>query len=575
MYKISCNTVIHADQTGSKSIHKRMELRGTLNFRIFQIMSNSIMAGFQFSPVHLRHSGKENVNAEKLFSKLFFAEISSEGEFIHFDFSNEIAQEDEKSIKDVITSFQFIVRDSLFARWNAEEEDGNGEYMARYSKIKGGIEKSKSKYIDLFSESGAALGNEKTEIKKSNLKIEYGRPESWIKNAKGNELIIFYSDENPFLKVSSTVNLELIPFSPKKNLAIWDNSIDYNSKIADWESLPKNSISLARKNEIGRLNQKFAGKNFFKTADDLFEQYRSFDVQCIETLLEFLSLHPEAALKFPTYLLEKNLNPTQRVMLVHALERDGREQAQKALTVIMEGDEFQTESRIQAAIAFGSIENPTDGAVNSLWDVYDDRNSGKKNADKIASTAVLSLGAMTKNLNNSSSIHYKEKSREIKKLIASELQSDHDINTKAALLHSAGNTADKELIEDICTYFNDKNPRVRSAAVTSLIYMEDNEVNERLSKELFREENANVRNAIVVTMHRKEATEGSVESILEELPSEENDIVRGQMYRYLLKNRNFPGVKDALRRMLINETSHEHRKLIHTALSTRKKSNDS
>jgi HEAT repeat protein len=287
--------------------------------------------------------------------------------------------------------------------------------------------------------------------------------------------------------------------------------------------------------------------------------------------MEYLTLYPDSALKIPEYLLSKKLNSNQQITLVHALERVGTPEAQTSLSRIMNGEKFSKESRTQAAIGLGSIEKPTDGALKSLWQAYENRSGGEENAGHIAATAVLSLGALAKELGHSPAPGYRETSRSIKDKIASDLASDQDLNTKVALLHAAGNTADKDLVAGITSYFNDDNPRVRSAAVNSLVYMDDSVVNKILTKELDSQDDINVRNSIVTTMYRKEATEESVDTIIEKIPNEENDIVRGEMYRYLLKNRDLPEVKDALKIMLEKERSAEHRKIIRTALSTKKK----
>ncbi len=571
MYRVNIRTVMRASQPGSQSIHEAFELRGTLNFRIYERDKESIRAGFQLSPVEIRKSGRNDRAAEKLYSEIFFAEISPGGRFLHFDFSNEIAAEDEEILKDIISSFQLIVKDTLFGSWEEEEENINGRYVAEYSREKDSIGKAKKRYKVISGRDGAIKGDESIEIKRSEYRFKYGPSSSWITGASGNELVHFLSGKDPYLKVSTTAELLMIPFDPDRELAIWNDSKNRQEIVTQWQKLPKNRTSLRRGSEINSLEEKFGGRSFVEITDELFKKYHRFDIRCLQTLVEFLQLHPEAALKFPDYLRNKNLNPTQRVMLVHALERNGRADAQTALMEIVTGTEFKYESRIQASIAFGSIREPAEAMVNSLWDVYDNRASGEKHADKIAGTAILSLGAMAKNLEGSKDEDYRGISREIKQKISYQLDAEQDINTRVALLHAAGNTADESFMEQINSSLRDENPFIRSAAVSSLVYMNDDEVNRVLAGELDSEKNVNVRNTVVSTLYRKKPAQGAIEKILEKLPDEENDIVRGQMYRYLLKNRDFQGVKEKLEEMLEKESVKENRKMIHTALNTTKK----
>ncbi len=568
MYRISSRTVIQMIQPGTKSMHGRMELAGILNFRILEITDDHVKAAFQFSPIRIIHEGRRSMDAERLYSKFFFAEFSPQGRLLSFDFSNEISEEDEKSLEDVIKSFQIVIKDSMFGKWNTEEDDGHGIYESLYTLKEDSVEKSKNEYLEISDEKDA----ERIDIKKSILAVEYGKPDSWIKEANGNELVVFYSGGEPLLKVSSTMSLKIISFSPDKSLAIWNDNAGFNELITVWQTMPKNTVSLARRREMSDYEKRFGGKSFKKVADALFKIHSTFDVNCLRALMDYLKFKPEAAASFPEYLLNSSLNPDQRVTLVHALERVGSPEAQTALSRIMKGTEFRMESRRQAAIAFGGIDKPTGGSIRSLWEAYEAGDSGEENAGDVASTAVLSLGAMAKNLENDVNEEYREISHDIKNRISADLESNPELNIKVALLHAAGNTADRGMIEYITSNFEDDNPRVRSAAVTSLKYMEDREVNEILSEELDREDNINVRNAIVTTMYSKLADEESVAKVIDNIPIEENDIVRGQMYRYLLKNRDLPGVKDALRGMLKNERVMEHRRIIHTAISTSKKS---
>ncbi len=571
MYGFSLRTVINASQSGAGALHEIMEMRGTLNFRIFSVAGGKIRAGFQLSPLNVRKSGVPGKAAEDIYSKLFFADISEEGIFLNFYFSNDIALEDESGIQDIMRFFQAVVRDSFFSTWEAEEDDSGGTYIAGYKAEDGFIRKTKKKYIELVDKEGFIKNDEAVDIKKSDCVYYYDNNASWLKKASGQELLLYSSKGGPFLKSSVIYDLGLIPFNPDESLAIWNGGINPDEQIALWAGLAKNSVSLARKSDVDRLTQKFGKRTFSEIADGLFKIYDRFEVNCLKELIEYLTLHPERAADIPDYLLSKKLNPEQQITLIHALERTGMPEAQKALSVIMNGEKFTKGSRTQAAIGLGKIEKPTKEALGSLWQAYENRSSGAVDANHIAATAVLALGSQAGGLAHSPVPAYRETSRSIRDRIVSDLAAKQDLNTKVALLHAAGNIADREMYDVITSYFNDDNPNVRVAAVTSLVNMDDEIVNGTLSEKLDREQDINVRNSIVETMYYKKATEETVNNIIRKISAEENDIVRGEMYRYLLKNRDIPGVRDSLKELLVNERSAEHRKIIRTALSTKKK----
>ncbi len=571
IYRISGSTFIYAKNPGSASIYDRLELKGILNFRIYEIKKDIVKAGIQLYPLQVIAEGRRIESAEKLYSRLFFAEIKNNGEFIKFHFNNGIAVDDEKSIKDIITSFQFIIKKSFFSKWNTEETDRNGSYKAAYTLLsRGKINKSKIEYIEKPGDKNTSDTGGKTVIKRSELTVRFGKPWSWIKNAEGRELTVFYSKNRPLMKVSSSFSLKITDLDPDRSLAIWNDSLKPDRQIYEWKTNPKNTLSIADQAEKNMLKQKFGSKYFNIIADEVFNKYRSFNSQCIQTLMEFLKLYPHAAAMFPGYLLAKKLNPAQRVMLVHVLGRTGTEEAQEALTVIMKGEEFPVESRKQAAIAFGSIKKPISNAVDSLWQIYENRDTDA-NSKGIANAALLSLGSIAKNPENRNNAEYKNISEIIKNRIAADLADEDDLNTTVALLHAAGNTADESFIEPISRFLNDENPRIRTAAVTSMAYMDDEKVTKVLIDILDDESNVNVRNAVVAAMYRKLPSPEAIEKIMEMLPDEENDIVRGRMYRYLLKNREFRGVKEQLRKMLRSERVMENRRIIYNALYTNKK----
>lgn len=570
MYRIDIRSVMFASHPSVESIHREFELHGVLNFRIYKTEGNIVKTGLQLSELTVKRGIIEDKAAEKLYSGLFFVNFSKDGKPVDFTFSNEIAPEDERILSDIIQSFQLVVKRSIFRSWTIEEKNINGTYNAQYAVTKGRVSKSKKKYIEVTDITGNRTGD-KIEIKNSGIRFDYDNRLSWIKNAEGNDLIVFYSDGNPYLKISSSVKLTGIDFDPDNSLAIWSDSENADSIIDGWNDLPKNEVSLGQKSEEDALKAKFGNKTFYDIAGELFGKYQAFDVQCIQQLMDFLELHPEAALQFPKFLREKKLNSTQQIMLVHALERNGTDKAQIALSDIMLDVNFSKESRTQAAIAFGSIDKPTQSSIDNLWKAYENRNrKDDANANMISSTSVLALGSMAKNLENSAEEKYINNSKIIKKRIGADLESKKDLNTTVALIHAAGNTADSDMIDDIVPFFEDSNPRVRSAAVSSLVFMDDKKVNDVLTKELDTESDVNVRTSIVDTMYRKKATDDTVASIIEKIPSEDNDIVRGSMYQYLLKNRDMPGVKDALSEMLTAEKSAEHRKIISKALHTKK-----
>ncbi len=183
---------------------------------------------------------------------------------------------------------------------------------------------------------------------------------------------------------------------------------------------------------------------------------------------------------------------------------------------------------------------------------------------------MLSLGRIAGRLSKTNTEEYENVTYDIKSRIRSELSSAEDGGKLTAAIYAAGNTYDEDFIDPISDCFKSDTPMVRSAAAQSLALYKDENVETILTDELTRDDNINVRTSIVKAMHGRHVTDESIEKICEEIQIEDNDIVRGEMYRFLMKNRKRAGVRDTLRKMQKTERSLENRRIISRALASRK-----
>ena len=572
MYSFETVDIIHATMPGNTgSLHKRIAIKGTLNFRVYSVSEYVISAGFQLSPVSIRIEGKRSMAAEQLYSGLFFADMSRQGRFLNFSFRNTISVEDEKNISEVLRSMQTIIHKRLFPSWDEEASDRNGSYIARYESNRGTVTRKKIKYITVTDPDGRISAGSSIAVKRSNLTVTYNSTVPWISGAQGSEFLVYYSDNIPVLKTSSTVKMSLIPFDPDKDLAIWGGEKSPEDYISEWEKLPKNNISLSRRTDREKLRMKYGDITISRLISKLFSSHKKFNSMAVRELIMYLEAWPESAEEIPAYLLSQKLTPEQGAMLVHALGRAGHSHAQKSLVTIMEGKDYRRENRIQSAMAFADIIKPEHESIQSLWNAYYTRDTESKADMDIAGTAVLALGSITKKLSATGLKTDMENARDIKDRIASDLNEVMDLKTKVALIHAAGNTGDTEFIEPLARYLESDSQTLRSSAVASMTYMEDERIDEMLGNVLMKDRSVNVRGAAVTSLYKREPGDKAVSALLKKIRNEDNDIVRGQMYRYLLKNRDYPGVKDTLRELRKKETAMSNIRMINRALHTRKK----
>jgi hypothetical protein len=563
-YKVLTTDVFSADIPGTKSLHKRFELKGILNMRIFDVKKDRVRVAFQIEPVAISVEGQRDTGAEKLYSTIFTANISSEGEFLDFNFSNEISPDDEKNIINTIRAYQCIIRKGFLSSWTIEESDANGTAAISYHADKGTILKRKKTYVSLLSRDDTPNNDSKIDVKNSDFTASYDEKGSWLSRMEGGELLAFSSGGNIYLKTSNHVYLERIYGDADTSAGIWDENLDFNGMIARWSQSPKNMVSLATQVERAKLQSKTGNVTPELYFTGIFNKHKTFSSSAISDLMEYIRLYPEMSDRLPEYLLTHSLNAQQRAMVTHALGRVGHAEAQKALIHIINGREFQKDNRVQAVMAFSNISVPEKASIATLWETT------RQTDQDIASTAVLSLGSIACSLGHSNDNSVQMQSSVIKQRLESDLKSVQDTRMRVALIHAAGNTGDGDFIKPLSSFLKDESPNVRSSAVSALANFTDGDVDGILSEKLKSEENISVRGSIVSSLEQRKPVQETVSTVLEQIGSEDNDIVRGEMYRYLAKNRDFPGVRDKLVSLKNTESSLEHRKTIIRALNSGK-----
>jgi len=543
---------------------RTIDIRAKLNFKVYDIKENIIYTVFQFNDVQVKIYRRRNRILENLFSKLFFVQMNHSGKFLRFIFHNKIAKEDENVIKDVVQSLQVIIKGSSF-NYSTEEKDRNGGFIANYTQTANKLIKNKQRYYAVNKNNF-----DKIKIVRSKSIVEIENNMNWVKNNKHTELLVFSNSGNIEMKVFNKINLKKIDIDVNTKLAIWKNNIDYQKIRNDWLTGIKNKISIIKKIKRKELQNKFANRTFEQVVDFLFFKNKKNKVEIMKSLLEYLELYPKSSTKFLEYLKKKKLTKLQRITLVHALERNGSADSQKSLIEIMNSGQFKEESRLQAAISFNSIQEPTRKSIYALWNLYQKRNN--KLNQTISNSVILSLGTVSETLENNFTEN-RNMSGLIKDKIKNELEKVKDISDIDkinALLYAAGNTSDTEFIGTISEFIENNDQRVRSVAINSLRTMNDDRVETIFKERLDNEKNINVKGSIVKTMYKRPGSQEMVDKIIERLPHEENDIVKGQMYRYLLKNRNYVNVKSFLRERNKIESHREYKQMIQKALYSNK-----
>lgn len=551
VYDLAFRSVIEQKDQVNKNMRRMVEVNADLHLKIYEIRKNYMKAAMRFKNPVIKTMRTRNTILENFFKQVFLVQITKEGYFEKFIFSNTVAYRDEKIITDILYNLQVILKSN--EQYQTSEKDGNGEFIAIYNAKDNRLIKQKKEYNNT---------SEEIEIKNSNLVFEFDKTKIFFNRVQGDELLVFKNNHETYLKSSITIKA----VQKKMTQSAFTSRYKFDQIEKTWLSSQKNRVSMIENQKQNKLKDKFAGRTFSQVADEQFKLYKTFDIRALRTLIEFLEYAPDSASEFTRYLIENKLNAAQRVTLVHALERNGSQKAQRALAEIMQYEALPHESRLQAAIAFSSVDEVADNSIEALKQSFYKR----QNPDdtQVSSAALLTLGRIVAN-NNST------RSREIEDLISTEIEavtagSYDDVDRSVAALLAAGNTENIEYLDEIEQATENTQVKIRIAAVNALKSTAEAAADDMLVECLQQEEHPSVKEAVINVVTARNYHEESMAAVLKKVKTEDNDIVRALMYKLLLKFRDKPGIKDHIEELLESESSLAHRKILQTALYTKK-----
>ncbi len=563
VYSLKLRVAMLADKPGISDIRENLEMHGFLNFIIVYTSRDVVRTRFQFSDIDMRLGGVNSNELKRIYMSPFTADIDRSGRFVSFGFMKGMSARDRDLLSGIMRTLQFVNGSPIFGRWETQEADTNGNYIASY-RIEGSrVSKEKIEYI--------TENENRIEVKKSRMSFDFKDRSPWVAGAEGEELLVFYQGDEPYFKVSTSVSLNVTDIKPPASLS--SSALDNDLIItADLDRHEKNRDSSDDYIRESRFRELFGDKPLKMVIDGLLRENPGFSAAAIAMIMKYLELRPESASEIHEYIKTVKLIPVHQAMLVHALGRNGSENSQRALSNIMHDREISGPGRVQAAVSFGFVSEHSEDSIDSLWEAFDSARAleAAEGDVSVGTSAVLSLGTAA----SASSAAQSDKSKiadRIKGRIRSELHSSADVNIKTALIHSAGNTGDSKMLDDVARYVKDPDFRVRSAAASAVGAIKTPRANGMLADALETENNVNVRNTIVSSLIENVPDDRVVQAVISSAENEDNDIVRGTMYRYLLRNREYPGVREAIERLLKEESSGEHRKILSRALYTKKK----
>jgi len=567
MYEFRFKNIILTGTSMSPGVSRYDQIiRGTLNFRVFEVYPDLIKTGFQLSPVEVLSSGKRDPELKKIYGEPFFVEFDRSGKLSDFNYSSKISVHDEKLISNMVRSFQLVINSWHGKKWESEEEDGLGTCSALYESVEGKILKRKIRYTGIKGENPLAAGQTSVGIQESEAVFGISEKYSWVENIRLNEKLLIKdgSGRKNSSKVNSSVivYLKLIPFIQSDDVALWDDDKDFDEAVSSAKKDPKKSVSYWKEREKNILKKQVCKMTLDSIIKGLGEKKGKLHRrQFIKYLRDYLLLHPDSISAVKEFLADKNINDKLASAIIHAMQLCGTPDAQLALTGVAENMLYKKSLRFMALISLGTIENPTESTVKSMWNISLSRE--EELSSQVSDTALLALGNMGFfQVNKKPSV-----SEEIKKGLSSRYDEARDTAEEVILLSSMGNTRNEELVPDIVTGFESDSSDVRSASAYALRHMNDESSLHKMADMLKIEDITGVRKSIVKSMLQREPDNKSITAVKSLVSKEKDSETRYAMYQYFVKNRKkYPNVKETLKKSLEHETSKSARILIYRGL---------
>lgn len=566
-----------------------LDLKGTLNFRIFEELDGNIIVGFQMSPVEVTTFKQRVPELEELFQSFFLATFSPTGEVLEFHFPRTMALRDRMSLQSVVSQIQMVFPRagdvSNFWHWNVNETDSSGNYESYYTVVGNDcdeLHKEKLRYLSIIPLLPPQDGVEAEFIgtpRDSSFQATFKKGNSWINSFSGSETLEVTVDGDMVTRSESYITVDLSTFDPDLELQIWTETRGFAEILAEFNRIPESERNATtaqnppprQKNSAwlklgqSQLKEKMKGQSVPKLVNRMEEMILGKQtgnrVASIHQLRDYFIAFPESTLDIPDYFKEEEPHYKLVANIILALELSDTDEAQVAMSDIF-GDVEQTRlARLQATSAATGFSHVSALAIGRLWD---NANIEPRSIPDIEfrNSALLALGGIAGELTRKGRVGEGEG---IKAELIDRLQSSQQITYQAVGIRALGNTKDDAMFNPIGPYLDSPSATVRESALHASRYFNSEESLQSTVAMLTDSFFAVREKAVRVLGERPLGP--AIEALSQRLSLEPNSTVRIAIVVVLGKNKhNHPQATEALKQQLEVESVGQVKKEILKAL---------
>jgi hypothetical protein len=453
-----------------------IDVRGTLRITIIGKSGPNVLVAYQLSELSGSFTVDGAPNPEQLTNVArqanggVFGLVTPQGRVVGLWFPPSMDLVPRSFTRTLISLTQCVVPAQLSqAAWQVEEEDQNGPYLARYSRVEG---------------AGDATG---TRLRKE--KLRYSQPSAPRHSSRkvipttyhptGGLDVILDSARNLVTSIRGTESLSI--FINDKRVGSSETS--FRLELASAESVGRDGLATLRKSQAslsaGRAPEHLRVQPSYEESDRILYRQK-LGTDTIQTLLRRLGsdvsaegsdgetelylklkalvyLHPETCRRLGSFAA--GASSRRAGLLLGALASIGHADAQDAIIAVLERRSRDADFLIRLIPLFSTLESPTLRAERALRALA----YGRERAD-VRATAHLALGAMAKTLSDDAP---RRSQKIVSDFVAAFGPSTDPQDAHLSILF-LGNAADRRYAPVLLKYSHDASPEVRADAVHAL-----------------------------------------------------------------------------------------------------------
>jgi hypothetical protein len=471
-------------------------------------------------------------------AKPFYATFEPSGRAVRFHFDPAVGSEARDHLKAVIATLQLVAPGGdLQGDWESTEEDGTGEYVARYS-ARGSmptVRKVKLRYDRVHTAKGLVppvdVGEYRVTSDGTTTLSDDGWPRSMDDDErvaielKGQKLGIAMTSVTTATLARVERAPELVGAFEREGKTMEARTFDVQDQIAAGRA----GIDVARikGDDFGAMTATLRGLSASSREDQTHAN------RMLVRLGALMRVHPEDADEAQAAIVEDPESLTAQV-LEGALGSAGTPQAQHALGAVATNGALPAPTRVRALAALGQVAQPTAETVAAT------RAAMAAPEHDVQSTATLALG----NEGRSPPQGAEDPVTVLLGRLAAATTPAEEIVDLQAL----GNSWDERALPAIekMVLGQATSAPVRAAAVGALVFMQAPEVDPLINAELTRDFSPEVRVKALMDIDRRGAGSFSG-SILGTLKADPSSNVRGRTLAVVLKDgAAIPGALEAV-----------------------------